>query len=637
MAATAKRLTDRNEQVESPRFVSGERVAAESSSASIPFSPATSADTSRRLSRSQSGSLHSDLSEATKFEDAIDHTIHATAARFTAGLSPAALVGAYMDWAAHLATSPGKMIELNDKSYRKSLRLGRYVASCALQKNDTKPCIEPLAQDKRFANEAWQNPPFNFLYQAFLLNQQWWHNATTGVRGVTARHEKVVEFATRQILDLFSPSNFLLTNPEALSKTVRDGGMNLMRGWQNFLDDVGRAAGGKGPAGTEAFRVGSNLAVTPGKIVYRNRLIELIQYAPATEAVHPEPILIVPAWIMKYYILDLSQTNSFVKFLTEQGFTVFMVSWRNPTSDDRDVGMEDYRRLGIMDALDAVNAIVPAKQVHGVGYCLGGTLLTIAAAAMAREGDDRFKTLTMLAAQADFHEAGELTLFINESQLAFLEDMMWEQGVLETTQMAGAFQLLRSNDLIWSHNIRQYLMGERDSVSDLMAWNADGTRMPFRMHSEYLRRLFLDNELSEGHYLVDGRPIAVQDIRSPIFAVGTEWDHVAPWHSVYKFHLLADTNVTFLLTSGGHNAGIVSEPGHAGRRFRVATKRADDCYRAPDEWLAETELHQGSWWPEWSSWLTGHSSGPVAAPKLGAPDKGYPPLCDAPGSYVLQG
>lgn len=633
MKATTKRLTDRSGQAEASRFTSAERVAAESSPTSI---PATSAKTSRRLSRQQDRPLHTDLGETTTSGDRTDQTIHAMAARFTAGLSPAALAGAYLDWAVHLAASPGKMNELIEKRYLKSLRFWHYVAGCTLRQNDTDPCIEPLAQDKRFANEAWQKPPYKFLYQAFLLNQQWWHNATTGVRGVTAPHEKVVEFATRQILDMFSPSNFLLTNPEALSKTLADSGTNLMRGWQNFLDDVGRAAGGKGPAGTEAFQVGSNLAVTPGKIVYRNRLIELIQYAPATEAVHPEPILIVPAWIMKYYILDLSQTNSLVKFLTEQGFTVFMVSWMNPTSDDRDVGMDDYRRLGIMDALDAVNAIVPGKQVHGVGYCLGGTLLTIAAAAMARESDNRFKTLTLLAAQADFHEAGELTLFINESQLAFLEDMMREKGVLDTAQMAGAFQLLRSNDLIWSHNIRQYLMGERDSVSDLMAWNADGTRMPYRMHSEYLRHLFLDNELSEGHYLVDGRPIAVQDIRSPIFAVGTEWDHVAPWHSVYKFHLLADTDVTFLLTSGGHNAGIVSEPGHAGRRYRVATKRPDDRYRAPDEWLAETELRQGSWWPEWSSWLAGHSSGPVAAPKLGAPDKGYPPLCDAPGTYVLE-
>jgi polyhydroxyalkanoate synthase len=385
--------------------------------------------------------------------------------------------------------------------------------------------------------------------------------------------------------------------------------------------------------GAEAYEPGVNLAATPGKVVFRNRLIELIQYTPTTGTVRPEPLLIVPAWIMKYYILDLSAHNSMVRYLVDQGFTVFMISWKNPDAEDRDLTLNDYRQLGVMAALDAIAAIVPGPRVHAIGYCLGGTLLSIAAAAMARDEDDRLASVTLLAAQTDFTEAGELTLFINESQLAFLEDMMWEQGYLDSTQMAGAFQLLRSNDLVWSRLVHDYLMGERATINDMMAWNADTTRMPYRMHSEYLRRLFLDNDLAEGRYTVDGRPIAIQDIRAPIFAVGTETDHVAPWKSVYKINLLADVDVTFVLTKGGHNAGIVSEPGHDHRHYRIATRPASGRHIPADDWLTMTPRRDGSWWPALADWLAGHSGAPVAPPSLGLPAmQGM--LADAPGSYI---
>lgn len=571
----------------------------------------------------------------TAIADIVDRTAHATAARLTAGLSPAALAEAYLDWATHLAFSPGKRLQLVDKAMRKAARFTTYAYRHA-EKRDQACCIEPLPQDRRFSGDAWQEWPYNFIYQAFLLNQQWWHNATTGIRGVTRQHENVVEFAARQILDMFSPSNFLATNPDLIRQTVSKGGMNLVAGAQNLIEDWERAVSGKKPVGAENFQVGRDVAVTPGKVVYRNRLIELIQYAPATGTVHPEPVLIVPAWIMKYYILDLSPQNSLVKYLTGQGFTVFMISWKNPDADDRDLGMDDYRTLGVMAALDAVSAIVPDCKTHALGYCLGGTLLAIAAAAMARDGDERLKSITLLAAQTDFKEAGELMLFINESQLAFLDDMMWEQGFLDTTQMAGAFQLLHSNDLVWSRMVRDYLMGQRAPMIDLMAWNADATRMPYRMHSEYLRKLFLDNDLAEGRYLVDGKPIALTDIRAPIFAVGTTRDHVAPWRSSYKIHLLTDADVTFLLTSGGHNAGIVSEPGHNGRSFQVMTKKANDHYADPDSWIAQAPHKEGSWWPELAAWLKAHSGAPVTPPGMGAPAAGLAPLSDAPGSYVLQ-
>lgn len=572
----------------------------------------------------------------TTMEQALDKGLKATTAKFTAGLSPIALLAAYADWALHLASAPGKQLELLEKAGKKTWRLTNHMANCAASMDGADPCITPLPQDRRFNDDGWQRWPYNVMYQSFLLNQQWWHNATTDVEGVTQQHENVVEFAARQILDVFSPSNYALTNPEVLARTARQGGMNLYRGWQNYIEDMSRANTGKRPLGTENFQVGRNVAATPGKVVYRNRLIELIQYEPTTDTVHPEPILIVPAWIMKYYILDLSEQNSMVRYLTSQGFTVFMISWTNPVSDDRDMGMDDYTTLGVMNAIDAVETITDGQKVHAMGYCLGGTLLSIAAASMARDGDERLKSLTLLATQTDFTEAGELMLFINDSQLTFLEDLMWDQGYLDTSQMAGAFQLLRSNDMIWSHMVHDYLMGERTPINDLMAWNSDGTRMPYRMHSEYLRRLFLNNDLAEGRYFIGHHPIAISDIRAPVFLVGTERDHVAPWRSVYKFNLFSDTDVKFVLTSGGHNAGIVSEPGHAHRHFRVRDARMDHPYTDPEQWMDETASVEGSWWPELSEWLISKSGEQTAPPAMGAAAKGYTPLCDAPGTYVFQ-
>jgi len=572
----------------------------------------------------------------TALADVTDRSLHAATARFTGGLSPAALVAAYLDWATHLANAPGKRLALIDKAKRKALRFANYAYRYGIEGGKTECCIEPLPQDHRFVNEEWQKWPYNFIYQTFLLQQQWWHNATTGVRGVSKRHEEMVAFASRQILDMVAPSNFLLTNPEVLRQTIITGGLNLATGLQNFLQDWERAVSGKKPVGTENFIVGRDVAATPGKIVYRNRLIELIQYAPATAEVRPQPILIVPAWIMKYYILDLSPHNSLVKYLTEQGFTVFMISWKNPGPEDRDLGVEDYRTLGVMSAFDAIGAIVPNQKLHAVGYCLGGTLLSIAAAAMARDGDDRLATLTLLAAQTDFTEAGEIMLFIDESQIAFLEDMMWEQGFLDSRQMAGAFQMLRPNDLVWSHVIHDYLLGGRQRMTDLMAWNADATRMPYRMHSEYLRKLFLNNDLAESRFVAAGKPVALTEIRAPIFAVGTERDHIAPWRSTYKVHSQVETDVTFLLTSGGHNAGIVSEPGHPGRSFRISTQRPNDHYLDPERFYTEASRKDGSWWPDWVAWLRDRSGAVTTLPAIGAPQAGYPPLGDAPGTYVLE-
>jgi polyhydroxyalkanoate synthase len=395
------------------------------------------------------------------------------------------LLLAYADWLSHLAASPQRQLEISQEAVRDAGRLLEASHHFFSPQQGPWSLIKPQAQDRRFAGPEWELPPFSLLAQAFLQGEQWWHSATMGVRGVAKPNEAIVEFSIRQMLDVLAPSNFAASNPEVLQKAFQSGGQNFVSGWQNWCSDCMRLlSGGRQLAASSDFVVGENVATSRGKVVYHNELIELIQYYPTTGKVRPEPILIVPAWIMKYYILDLSPQNSLVKYLTSEGFTVFVISWRNPGAVDRDIAFDDYRSLGVEAALATIEEILPDRQVHALGYCLGGTLLSIAAATMARDGDDKLKSITLLAAQTDFTEAGELTLFINESQVAFMEDTMWRRGVLDTTQMAGAFQLLRSNDLIWSRLTRDYLIGERAPPSDLMAWNADATRLPYRMHSE---------------------------------------------------------------------------------------------------------------------------------------------------------
>ena len=563
---------------------------------------------------------------------ALDRLFHAMTGRLTMGLSPSALLLAYHDWLLHLLSSPAKQGELLQKYVRKMTRLCLYAANYAYDKN-IEPCIEPLPHDKRFSAPQWQTWPFNLIYQSFLQNQIWWYNATTGINGVSRHHEDAVSFVARQILDMLSPSNFLPTNPEILDQTFRSYGTNLVSGFINFIEDWERLIGGRNAVGTEQYEPGKTVAITPGEVIYRNKLIELIQYRPSTDTVYKEPVLIVPAWIMKYYILDLSPNNSLVKYLVDKGHTVFMISWKNPDAEDRDLCLEDYQESGVSAALDVISAVVPKALIHTVGYCLGGTILSIVAAKMARDEDNRLASLTLLASQTDFEEAGELMLFIDESQVTFLEDIMWEQGYLDTKQMTNAFYFLRSNDLIWSAILHEYLLGERRPMTDLMAWNADATRMPYKMHSQYLRQLFLNNELAEQRYYVGDRPVAISDIRVPIFSVGTIKDHVSPWKSVYKIHLLTDTEVSFLLTNGGHNAGIISEPGHPGRFYQLSTQKAEDKYIDPETWLTITSKHKGSWWPAWQKWLIKQSSEKTKPPGIGV-KKRYVSLGPAPGSYV---
>ncbi|MBW8269908.1 alpha/beta fold hydrolase [Caldovatus sp. SYSU G05006] len=565
--------------------------------------------------------------------ETLDRSLRAAQARATQGISPLALAAPWLDWAVNLAGAPGKRLSLALHAQVLAARYALWLARSALGR-EAEPVAAP--SDARFADPGWSLFPFNAVAQAHLLAESWWLEAVRRVPGVTRRHEEQLGFMMRQILDVFAPSNQPWLNPVIMTRTIREGGLNLLRGAENWIEDLERALAGKPPAGAERFVVGRNIAVTPGRVVLRNDLMELIQYAPATERVHAEPVLIVPAWIMKYYILDLSPENSLVRWLVERGHTVFMISWKNPDARDRETSLDDYRRRGVMAALDAVGAIVPGRKVHACGYCLGGTILAIAAATMARDHDDRLASMTLLAAQTDFAEAGELMMFIDENQLRWLEDLMWDQGYLDTHQMAGAFQMLRSNELIWSRLIRNYVLGERDEMTDLAAWNADQTRMPARMHSEYLRGLFLENRLTAGRFAVEGRVIALRDIRAPIFAVGTLRDHIAPWRSVYKVSLFSDTNVTFALATGGHNVGIVNPPpGWPGSGFQLMTRRHGERYMDPDTWATVAPRHEGSWWPAWEEWLVAAGSGErTPPPPMGAPERGLVPLDPAPGTYV---
>ena len=508
--------------------------------------------------------------------DLADRTFHAWLAKFTGGLSPAAVALAFADWQLHLLASPGKRAALTGEALQHAVEFADALAP-------KHPQFQPWSLDQA----ARERPPLcgSGLGTAAVQSLGAGLSADrTMVAFDDGRYSRAGAFRCGD--RRFRPSpvsrhgrsdELRVQQSESATQDHGDGRRQFrLRPAQldrGLADDAGRRQARQ----EQQFVVGKDVAVTPGKVVYRNELIELIQYTPTTPTVRPEPVLIVPAWIMKYYILDLSPHNSLVRFLVENGFTVFMISWKNPTSEDRNLSLEDYRELGVDAAIAAINEIMPEQAIHAAGYCLGGTLLSIAAARLGRDRPDCLRSVTLLAAQTDFTEAGELTLFINESQVAFLEDMMWQRGVLGPMQMAGAFQMLRSNDLIWSRIVHDYLIGERAPPSDLMSWNADATRMPYLMHSDYLRRLFLDNDLAEGRYQADGRPIALSDLHKPMFVVGTQRDHVAPWKSTHKIHFLANADVTFVLASGGHNAGIVAPPDRGGAQLSSADQEGGRC------------------------------------------------------------
>lgn len=570
---------------------------------------------------------------------ALDDRVRAALSATTVGLSPVALGLASADWLMHLATSPGKQMTLAQHA----MQLSQQAAQASLQ---------PVGEsDARFKDAAWQQWPYNALKESFKASDSWWHEAAQ-VEGMTRHHRQLIDFFARQWMDALSPSNWAATNPEVLAKAKETGGESLRKGLELYMQDQQAAQKAKSETAAKdleplEYAVGEDVACTPGKVVFRNHLIELIQYSPSTDKVLPEPVLIVPSCIMKYYILDLSPHNSMVKYLVGQGHTVFIVSWRNPDASDRDLKMQDYLSTGVLQAMAAVKKCTGAASIHTMGYCLGGTFLAIAAAALGRV--KRKKALTakeqalipadmpslssvmLLAAQTDFSEPGELGVFIDEEQLANLRQSMNERGYLSGKQMGGSFQFLASKDLVWSRNTRRYLMGEDDASFDLMSWNADQTRLPARMHNEYLTSMFLNNALASGQYRFAGATVALMDIDAPMMVVGTTRDHVSPWKSVYKIHLQTDTHVTFVLAAGGHNAGIVSEPGRPRRSYQIASVEEGHGWVDPDDWVAQTPVVQGSWWEAMDQWIKQRSGAPVKA----KPIKAEHVLADAPGEYVM--
>ncbi len=597
----------------------------ENKSATLPVLAAGKCQLPATIPKAGAGSDYSDL----------DRHIHSAIARLTGGVSPYAISQAWSDWAIHTARAPGRQAELFGQAVQNVQQVSEFAAASAFGAAPEAP-FPPKERDPRFDHPGWNSPPFSLWQQSFLAAQDWWSKATSDLRGMGTGDSERLQFLARQMLDVASPSNLPWMNPAIIEETIRTGGRNLSEGAQHFWKDYVQTVTQEHKPAPEGYEIGKDLACTPGQVIYRNDIFELIQYLPQNEEVHREPILIIPAWIMKYYILDLSPHNSLINYLVNEGFTVFAISWCNPSADQAHLSLEDYRLRGVMEAIDAVGRVVPNEKIHANGYCLGGTMLAIAAATMARDADDRLASVTLMAAQVDFAEAGELLLFLDESQIAFLEDLMWDQGYLDRPQMSRTFAAIRAEDLIYTRANRRYFLGKEDLATDMGVWNGDTTRMPARMHSEYLRGLFLENRLTAGRFAVDGRVIALKDISAPMFVVGTETDHIAPWRSVYKANLFTDNDLTFVLSSSGHNGGIVNEPGHAGRHYRIGRRRIGALYTGPDPWFDAHSPLEGSWWPELSGWLAKCSSDRVSPPSIGAPSKGLRPICEAPGTYVHQ-
>jgi len=496
------------------------------------------------------------------------------------------------------------------------------------------PVIEPKKGDKRFKHEAWeQNPVFDFIKQSYLLTADYIHSTVSKAEGLDRKTAKQIDFFTRAFIDAMAPTNFVATNPEVLQKTIETRGQNLLRGLNNLLDDLAR---GKGMLAIKmsdlnAFEVGRNLAITPGKVIYQNDMMQLIQYSPTTEKVYKRPVLFIPPWINKYYIVDLTPKNSLIKFMVDQGFTMFVISWKNPTEAHADKGFDDYMLDGPVKALDIIEQATGEREVNMTGYCLGGTLLGATLAYLANKGDDRVKSASYLTSLLDFSHTGEVEVFIDDAQVAALEKRMNEKGYLSGRNMALTFNMFRANDLIWSFFVNNYLQGNDPFPFDLLYWNSDSTNLPAKMHSFYLRNMYQQNLLREpGGIELAGEKIDLSKITVPVYFISCVEDHIAPWKTTYKGVHLHSGPVKFVLGGSGHIAGIVNPPSANKYGYWTNAKLPESA----DEWLAGATQHEGSWWNDWVKWL-GPKSGAKVEPREPGGGK-LTPIEDAPGSYVKE-
>jgi polyhydroxyalkanoate synthase subunit PhaC len=544
--------------------------------------------------------------------------------------SPLAIGAAFFEMTARMMSDPSRLVQAQLSLWNDYMSLWQRTAQRFLGGNP-EPMIEPTQGDRRFRDAAWNdNTLFDFIKQSYLLTARWLQVTVRDVEGIDERTARKIDFYTRQFVDALAPSNFLMTNPEALRATIESRGENLLNGLKNLLDDLERGKGRLAIRMTDmaAFHIGENIAVTPGKVVYQNDLIQLIQYAPATETVKRRPLLIMPPWINKFYILDLRPDNSFIRWAAAQGHTVFVISWVNPGERLAGKSFADYMIEGPLAALAAIEQATGEREANVIGYCLGGTLLAATLAYMAVKRDNRIKSATFFVTMVDFAEAGELSVFIDEEQLAALEQRMNAKGYLEGRDMATTFNMLRANDLIWSFVVNNYLLGKSPFPFDLLYWNADSTRMPAAMHGFYLRRMYQENLLVKpGGITLDGVPIDLGKVRTPAFLLSTREDHIAPWRSTYAATQIYKGPVKFVLSASGHIAGVVNPPGSKYGHWENPKNPP-----TPEEWLAGATQHADSWWPVWERWIAKYSSGEVAARHPG--DGELKPIEDAPGSYV---
>ena len=549
-----------------------------------------------------------------------------------ANMDPFNIGGAFLELTQRMMADPAYLMKAQAELWHSYMDLWQYTTRRWMGE-EVNPIASPSAGDKRFKDQEWEdNAVFDYIKQSYLLTARWMQDTVHKVDGIDTKQRQKIDFYTRQFIDALAPSNFVGTNPAVIRATLESGGENLINGLENLLRDLERGEGELVVTMTDkaAFKVGENIAVTPGQVVYENPLAQLIQYNPTTDKVHKRPLLVLPPWINKFYILDLKPENSFIKWAVDQGHTVFVVSWVNPDKTLADKSFEDYMRLGVFDMIDQIEKQTGEKSVNAVGYCLGGTLLSSTLAVMARRGTaDRIASATFLTTLTDFEESGEVSVFVDEEQLSHLEDKMADSGYFDALDMHRVFNMLRANDLIWSFVVNNYLLGKDPFPFDLLFWNGDSTRLPAAMHLFYLRNMYQKNLLVQPDALtLDGTPVDLRKVKTPTYMLSTRDDHIAPWHSTYKATQLYQGDTRFVLAASGHIAGVVNPPAKEKYCFWTNDKLAPTA----DEWLQGTQEHAGSWWPNWQDWVKGYTDGEVA-PRDPAKGK-LKPIEPAPGRYV---